>query len=465
MVHFYKESSSGTHVKWSAILDKPQLVERIESAENKLIINYEDGTVEEIEVSTTNSGGGNQIIIEELSNPLTMKPLEYGWFKLSTDKSVNQLSIIPFDTIKDGNIEVPKDGIFKLKQGITYEISLEMYAISPTDESIRFECYNTETDEVLITCGKVPTSHSAHMISSSLKGIITPNEDIQIGFRSSLTLNTIYSDHSHVMIQEVRNNPVNQYGGFETEVLFDGNISSTGEYTLSDNVSKYDFLILEKTYDTNIELVPKMTSNTSPVPFVAFASNEYSTSYAAWKVFEKKNSINTDSWMTRSLSDNDFIGIDFGIPTEVTSFSLTCPTGYSSGASTSPPKSFILQGSIDNNQWVDIKEIKNQINWSENETRTYLLDRSFKYRYYRLFLTEKNHSTNQYGIGEIQFYKNLGKTLNNVIIIPTNYNHFVNDKLSIELNENRMKLNQVDSINRIIGIRGQIPSLLVGGEF
>lgn len=65
MVHFYKESSSGTLVKWSAILDKPQLVKNIESAKNKLIINYEDGTIEEIEVSTTGSGGGgNQIGIK-----------------------------------------------------------------------------------------------------------------------------------------------------------------------------------------------------------------------------------------------------------------------------------------------------------------------------------------------------------------------------------------------------------------
>lgn len=46
---------------------------------------------------------------------------------------------------------------------------------------------------------------------------------------------------------------VNQYGGFESKVLFNGNANNTGEFSLLDNLEDYDFLLIEHNFSNPID--------------------------------------------------------------------------------------------------------------------------------------------------------------------------------------------------------------------
>ena len=58
-----------------------------------------------------------------------------------------------------------------------------------------------------------------------------------------LELKLVNSVYTNLVVEEVRDNVVNQYGGFETGVLFDGVANSIGDYSLAESLEDYSLLI------------------------------------------------------------------------------------------------------------------------------------------------------------------------------------------------------------------------------
>ena len=88
-----------------------------------------------------------------------------------------------------------------------------------------------------------------------LASVITPQENIDVTVRLDTNVTTIYSPQSKMVVQEIRTNPVNQYGGFETQVLFDGSANTPQQYSLDDLIDNYNYLVVESLSDATSKQV------------------------------------------------------------------------------------------------------------------------------------------------------------------------------------------------------------------
>lgn len=428
-----------------------------------------------------NGGTGdviNNITINEMSNPLTMNPLDYGYFKLSANVS-NYVanSNILFDTMIDGNMSL-QNGLVRLNAGKTYKIDFSTTLTHPNANAyaVAIGIYNNDTGEKLLACNQVAPTYSVSMSDGDLHGIITPIEDIDICVRCNYDMTTIGAGGTNFVVQEIRNNPVNQYGGFETEVLFDGMAIATGEYELGDDINKYSLLLVETELESNqtsvenVSIVKPMTSNTTPSPYVVTASIDESN---AFKVFDNAG-VNTNGnlWYASTTTLPQWLMIDMGAKNTINGFSITNGSSQSNYHSY-PPKDVLFEGSNDGTSF-DVIGTYTLDKLNADEEVTLNLTRDVSYRYYRwTFLS--GHTTGGIIVSEIKLInnKNIEKErdiVSNIIAPNTMDNHhllFLNKEMTMKFKDNKMMIiaNQNSNITKIVGIKGQIPSLLIGGEF
>lgn len=148
------------------------------------------------------------------------------------------------------------------------------------------------------------------------------------------------------------------------------------------------FLIKKYTF---VELIPKMTSNTSPAPFVASVSSMYSASYDAYCAFNKDA---TTVWLVSGTTG--WLKLFFGAPTLVTSYYMNEEKGARM------PKSWSFEGSQDNTAWV-VLDTRANIVWKANETIEFPIASPDAYNYYRINVTENSGDANYMSIDELQF--------------------------------------------------------------
>lgn len=148
------------------------------------------------------------------------------------------------------------------------------------------------------------------------------------------------------------------------------------------------------------DVTPIMTSNTTPAPYVASASSEYSTSFSAYKAFNGTNIDNYDCWSSSSVT-NSYIILDFGNKTKATSFIIR---GRNSSENIkSSPKDFLLFGSNEGASYNQIVSMENQISWTPNEERMFNLRGTYNYKYYKLQIDSSENSTSPPAIAELRF--------------------------------------------------------------
>lgn len=142
------------------------------------------------------------------------------------------------------------------------------------------------------------------------------------------------------------------------------------------------------THSTDFWHETKMTSNTTPVPLVASASSQYSTSYAPFKAFNAIASGETNSWVTSSGVKNGWIQIDFNKQIKINMFSIT--SGDYSASINSEPKDFTLYGSNNGTTFDEIITINGQTGWKLGEARVYLLNVDTEYSIFKLQVNDNN---------------------------------------------------------------------------
>ena len=213
--------------------------------DGRIYISKNDGTFQ-----SCNTGD----IIKEISNPLTTKPLEYGYIKINENQSImSKDSIIAINNI-EGNLLVDNNSIM-FKKGVIYQVNINMNIKLSIAGGAFYALKDVDTGEVIGDILKTVTITHSNNISRSnnVNFQICPNKDIiaYLRFLDSDLQHTI--EGGNITIQEIRNNPVNQYGGFESKVLFEGEANSVGEYILNDDISNYDYIIVKTSlsYDTN----------------------------------------------------------------------------------------------------------------------------------------------------------------------------------------------------------------------
>jgi hypothetical protein len=135
-------------------------------------------------------------------------------------------------------------------------------------------------------------------------------------------------------------------------------------------------------------IVPPLTSNTAPSPYVVTTSTVYTAGYEGNKAFD--NSLST-SWACSGTSG--WIQIDLGVAKTIYSYSIR--SKYANDvADNVAPKAFTLQGSNDGTNWTVVDTRTNEFGWKLGEVRVYNLSASATYRYYKLNITLNNGYVN-----------------------------------------------------------------------
>lgn len=149
----------------------------------------------------------------------------------------------------------------------------------------------------------------------------------------------------------------------------------------------------------NGSIVPTMTSNTLPAPFVASSSSMMSN-YHPYYAFNKTNTDSNICWIPATTA-NEWIMLKLDSPKRISKVKITSNFGVNP---TSAPKNFIVQGSNDGSSFVDIKEFNDTTAWSVNQTKDYELGFiSEPYLYYRLYVKSNAGFSSYISIGELDF--------------------------------------------------------------
>lgn len=150
----------------------------------------------------------------------------------------------------------------------------------------------------------------------------------------------------------------------------------------------------EKTYSIESEETKhetKMTSDTTPSPYVASASGVLIATYSAWKAFNGTNINNSDGWATNSTKTG-WIQIDYGIGKKSNILYITNRNNNTDNSYlTSSPKDFKILGSNDGKNYDVLSIVENVTDWTKsNETKKFEFDNSKPYRYYKLDVLSNN---------------------------------------------------------------------------
>lgn len=139
------------------------------------------------------------------------------------------------------------------------------------------------------------------------------------------------------------------------------------------------------------DLIPEMTSNSTPSPYVASASSELvSPAYAAYKAMADDGSGISQVWITNETSSG-WLKIDLGLAnaTAIKKYTVTSGASALDGAERAP-KDWTLQGSNNDSDWDTLDTVTGETSWGEPETRSFTFSNDTVYRYYKLNITDNN---------------------------------------------------------------------------
>lgn len=143
---------------------------------------------------------------------------------------------------------------------------------------------------------------------------------------------------------------------------------------------------------TLVDQVPTMTSNTTPAG-TALASNEASSSFAAWKAFDD-NSTGTDEWSTSGIQSGT-LQYDFGSGiTKIITYYSILAISLGETDVTLGPKTWTLEGSNNGSTYTTLDTQTTVPAWGIGEKRTYTISNTTAYRYYRLNISANQGNAN-----------------------------------------------------------------------
>ena len=404
-------------------------------------------------------------IVHEISNPLTTSPLDY--LNLTTTiGTITQDMVIPL-TNPEGNIPVLENK-FLLKGGKTYIINMNAIGeFSSATAELNLCVYDSKI-EAVVEASKItllPLTSTKNTSSNNISEIIvTPTTDTYYHITPNYVVDATQL-RVNLSVKEYRNNPVNQYGGFQTRVLFEGSANTINQYELLDDVNNYNFLLVETAADSGIEyLVPKMTSANTPSPFVISSSDETNASYLA---FDGVVGAAANSWYASTTLPH-WIKVDAGSPISISGLKITNPVD-SQGYAGYSPKSFIIEGSNDDAIYTEIHKETAVSAMTPQEVRNYEFTTEATYRYYRMTITEGYGGTGVI-IGEMNYIRSAKGNVHTSLIlvdINTHIDSYGDAYVKYSVNGNKMVISEINKlpIIKITGVKGQLPSLLSGGVF
>lgn len=135
--------------------------------------------------------------------------------------------------------------------------------------------------------------------------------------------------------------------------------------------------------ESGMEVKSKIDELLTPLSSVISADSSNDPEFDAANIFVK----NASSFWETSNPFPHWIQFDFGKnPVKITKYTLQSGT-HGIDASERMPKDWRFQGSNERSRWTTLDTRKKEINWKNNEKRTYRFAGNSSYRYYRLYIT------------------------------------------------------------------------------
>jgi len=165
--------------------------------------------------------------------------------------------------------------------------------------------------------------------------------------------------------------------------------------------STWAMAILDSSYKDYVlnDRVPVMTSDTTPSG-VASASTVYSSTYPAWKAFNRTNDGVDDCWHSNGVAPQ-WLGYQFVNAVKVSLVSMTSRNQSNNGVM---PEDFKIQGSDDGNTWTDLGSYTWTHGLTGNATDSYFVSNSNSYKYYRMYGETCVVSGAKMNMAKLQFF-------------------------------------------------------------
>lgn len=161
---------------------------------------------------------------------------------------------------------------------------------------------------------------------------------------------------------------------------------------------------------SNKNSVPKMISNTTSKEFKFGYCASASSNLAAYPPYLAFNGIWTNKWVANVVGGNQWLQIDFPNYRKVARFSII--------SSQDEPGGCIKEGFIkgfDGEEWIVLKEIHNEINWTANEVRHFDADVIENCSKFKLEILEIQNPALKAQVTEFQIHE-----VANCFVIPEN---------------------------------------------
>lgn len=199
-----------------------------------------------------------------------------------------------------------------------------------------------------------------------------------------------------------------------------------------------------KTSDPYLNLIPPMTSNTSPQGVASASSTEGSN--AAYKAFDSLFTVN--GWIGANRADQ-WLAYQFNTPTIINKYTIT--ELYEKSAA---PRDWIFQGSNDGAYWDDLDIQTGVTGWSLGVKKEFEFRNSKAYLIYRIFIKSNDGNNTYVSIGEMEMMRNYiglvsidGASITENVIIKNGM-----DKQSIvEMNKDVPEIIFIDSEGEVLG--------------
>lgn len=150
-------------------------------------------------------------------------------------------------------------------------------------------------------------------------------------------------------------------------------------------------------------IIPTMTSNTSPSG-VASASSEHSSTLSAWYAFNKNTS---DRWKTPEGVTSGWLQYGFNEAKSISAYAVTSPNLNNQYTPMYSPQDWTFEGSNDGANW-NVLDTRKETGWTYNQKRMFFLSKPSQYKFYRINITSVNSGGTTLHIGELEMYETTG---------------------------------------------------------
>lgn len=174
-----------------------------------------------------------------------------------------------------------------------------------------------------------------------------------------------------------------------------GLVTAIGQGTATITVETVNGLTATTEIKTAQSLVPNMTSDTAPAPFVVNASSYYSSSYRPFRAFS-----NSSHWEAANNLSEYWLSADLAEPKVVNTVSIQAASTLNRNVGV-----FAIEGSDNGTDWSQLHDNYFVVEgtWSTNEIKWFEFGNTTAYRHYRMVIYDNKGGT-RYVVGRFGLY-------------------------------------------------------------